>query len=151
MNPRSIVFALSVAVAAAVPAVAADATLTKVTTRDLVDILNQEGFRGGEPLEEKGEEYVRINVEGHPVVFILTRNGGDLMASTGFKESKATVQRANDWNKSKRYTRVFLDEKGTAFMRMDLDLSKGITRATLADYLTTFLKLVVPFRKQVCE
>ena len=55
----------------------------------------------------------------------------DLNFYLGFLDVKPTLEKINEWNFGKRFSRAYLDQDKDACVEMDLDMVKGVT----ADYL----------------
>jgi hypothetical protein len=43
----------------------------------------------------------------------------------------------NEWNRTKRYSRSYLDEEGDPFLELDLDLAGGVLKERIVDFLST--------------
>jgi hypothetical protein len=125
--------------------------LTRITPEDLIAILEEEGYPGATLVEEQGVPLVTIVVAGNTIIYALKPGGQDLSAAFGVKDSNATLRRINDWNRLTRYTRASLDENDAAILQLELDLSKGVTRATVVEYVTFFLSTINPFIRLVSE
>src|SRR5436305_795324 len=72
-------------------------------------------------------------------VVILINNQENLQLHAGFRsEGQLSLKLINNWNKSKRYSRAFLDNDNDPILESDLDLSGGATAGTIKEYLRTF-------------
>jgi len=51
----------------------------------------------------------------------------------GFTDSKADAARLNDWNRTKRFGRAYIDKVGDPVVEMDITTSGGMPRSLFAD------------------
>lgn len=56
---------------------------------------------------------------------------------TAFNDGSATPEKVNAWNRTKRYSRTYLDDDGDPHLELDLDLEGGVTRERIVNFLLT--------------
>lgn len=105
---------------------------SQITDQQLIGILTEEGFS---PKLTK-PNVIAVKMEGRSVVFFVSE-GNNVQAYAGFKSPKASLNRINTWNKSKRYSRAYMDDDGDPVIELDLDLAGGVTKERIADYIRT--------------
>ena len=54
-----------------------------------------------------------------------------------FSDVDVTLATANEWNKTKRYSRTYLNEDGNPCLELDLDLVGGVSKERILGFLTT--------------
>jgi hypothetical protein len=84
---------------------------------------------------------IRFRVEGYNcLLFFYGVEDGRAMSlqfRAAFRE-QVPMEKVNEWNRRKRFLKVYLDEDGDVNMDMDVDLEGGVTRAYLAERLRTW-------------
>ena len=64
----------------------------------------------------------------------------------GFKESKADTTKINEWNRTKRFGRAYIDTDGQPAVEMDVDLDDGgMSKALFIDNLEFWQALMKAF------
>ena len=122
-------------------------TITRLYGPDMVRLLEGEGFHGAK-VDNDGD--VTVKMDGYLVSFYVIGEGKEMHIRLTVPKGEATLQRVNNWNKKIPYTRAHMDENAV-MLEMALDVSKGVTEATVAEYMTYFMHKVRPFVKTVCE
>ena len=64
--------------------------------------------------------------DGHSIQFYVCFSG-----------TSAPLEKVNEWNRSKRFSRSYLDSEGDPCLELDLDLAGGIARDRRIDYFKT--------------
>ncbi len=62
---------------------------------------------------------------------------------------KPTSDIINQWNKSKRFTRAYLDDEGDAIIEMDIILKGGISEANLSEIFSYWRLSLAGFIKHI--
>ena len=101
--------------------------------RSLVDLLKKEGYGSPTLLAEK--KVVTFKSEGL-TIFVLIDDDGDQSFVCGFKGRTVELSEMNEWNRSRRFARAFVDKDGGAFLQYDvvgvLGLSDEVTKKNVA-------------------
>ena len=118
----------------------------------LVALLQAKGYKA-ELIKGTDADYVRTADSGVPVtIFFFNCAKGKtgcttIQFYTGFTDVKATLERINDWNKSQRWARAYVDKDGDPVMEMDVDMDfGGLSKELFYDNLGTFIALIPRFR-----
>lgn len=76
---------------------------------------------------------------------------GSIQFSTGFNlDAPMDPAKVNDWNRRKRFAKVYLDDEGDPYIDMDVNLwGKGIGDDTFDDTLDIWRMLLSDFRKEI--
>jgi len=105
-----------------------------IDTEGLLEIMKEEGYAAS----SSEKDVVIWKHDGYKSnVFISGRNGSNLQFHISFGDGNATLKKINEWNRTKRYSRTYLDDEGDPHLELDLDLEGGVTRARIVDFLST--------------
>ena len=117
------------------PAAAAEAAVfTSIAGAELRDILREEGYSAD--VNERG--VVVWKIDGYRAqLFIDADDGSNMQFHASFSDGNATLKKVNEWNRTKRYSRTYIDDDGDPHLELDLDLEGGVTRERIIDFLTT--------------
>lgn len=79
-------------------------------------------------------------------LFFMNCTGGkaceDLNFYAGFTDTKPTLDAINDWNRSKRFGKAYLDSELDAVIEYDVNLEHGVTRDNLEAAFSLWSQLV---------
>jgi len=86
-------------------------------------------------------------------VYFYNRNRGMRYDSIQFATSFDTITAARiaDWNKSKRFGRVYLERDGKVWIEMDIETTRGFTTEALEENLDRWLAVLDEFTKYAAE
>jgi hypothetical protein len=68
---------------------------------------------------------------------------------TGYQQ--ATLQRVNNWNRTKLFTKTYLTDGGSVVLELDVDLDGGVTVARIKDSAKTFDSSLRAFAREVLQ
>lgn len=141
-----------IALALATLATPAAAEQVVADHQKMVTLLQAKGYKA-ELIKGTDADYVRTADSGVPVtIFFFNCAKGKtgcttIQFYTGFTDVKATLERINDWNKSQRWARAYVDKDGDPVMEMDVDMDfGGLSKELFYDNLGTFIALIPRFR-----
>ena len=113
------------------------AVITTMTMDDLDGVLRRMGY-SFERVEGKDRQR-RFRLEGRPVTVTLSERGNNVMLwSYVVGGGNVTVQKVNEWNKTKRFSRAYLDSDGDPNVEWDVDLDGGSTIGAVEEGIRTF-------------
>lgn len=138
--------ALVVALAAAAPSLEAQRTYSRISRDELVEFVRGEGFG---TIETRDDKTFTTRMEGYKVAFFVLSDGESVQAYFGRTGTSARLSNINDWNKSKRYSRAYIDDDGDPVLELDLDLAGGVTAERIRDYIRTVKLSVSRFSSEV--
>jgi hypothetical protein len=144
--PAMIVLALMLAVGA-VAAPSDDTVIETIDGETLQDILQGEGYTNVE-VDEDGDIVMRM--EGSKILFLIAKDKAAIQFSYAVAGTNADMQKVNQWNVSKRFSRAFLDDENDPHLELDIDLAGGVTIARVRDFIRTCRISLVTFRVEVC-
>jgi hypothetical protein len=111
--------------------------ITTMTMDDVEGVLRRMGY-SFEPVTDRPRSR-RFRQEGRPVVITLNERGNNLiMWSWVPGNGQVTLEKVNEWNKTKRFSRVYLDSDGDPNVEWDIDIEGGSTLGQVQEGIRTF-------------
>lgn len=91
----------------------------------------------------RGRVYFHLRLAGLRAVLFLQdcREGSceSLLLYAGFStDNPPSLERVNEWNREKRFSRAYLDEEGDPVLEADLDLAGGVADGAIRAFLDLF-------------
>ena len=122
------------------PRMAAQEVLSEVSTEQLQKLLEGMGYE----VEQPKEDVLQFAIEGHTAVIINKKT--NIQFYSFFKKKKSMdLKKVNEWNATKRFSRVYLDRDGDAVIEWDVDLEGGATAGGLKESIRTYRLGVMAF------
>lgn len=103
----------------------------KVSLEQMQAIMKSEGYTW--TLTEKHD--ILWKIDGYNVVILVMDSS--LSCLFGYNDITPSLEQINAWNRSKRFSTSYLNEKGHPFLELDLELDRGVTVGRIKDYLKT--------------
>ena len=124
-----------------VPALA-QGVRTGITPGEMEALLKAGSYRY-ERVEEGGRVYFHLRLAGLRAVLFLQdcREGSceSLLLYAGCStDNPPSLERVNEWNREKRFSRAYLDEEGDPVLEADLDLAGGVADGAIRAFLDLF-------------
>ena len=103
-----------------------------ITPAELTQLMRDEGYAAE---EDNGVDWKLDGVNTHLLFmdgtqsiqfYVAYENSGD-----------TTLESVNQWNKTHRYSRSYIDDDNDPVLELDLDLAGGVTRDRILDFLRT--------------
>ncbi len=138
--------ALAIALATAAPTLDAQRTRNRISRDERIELVRGEGFG---TIETRDGTTFTTRMEGYKVAFFVLTDGESVQAYFGRSGTSARLANINDWNKSKRYSRAYLDDDGDPVLELDLDLAGGVTADRVRDFIRTVKISVARFSSDV--
>lgn len=113
------------------PTLNAQEVLTRIGAPELHEIFRDEGYS----FETDSDGHVTWKLDGNLTRVYRSEEGNSLLFRVGFKNENTTLAKVNEWNKSKQFSRSYLDDDGDPVLELDLDIDGGITKARIIDFL----------------
>ena len=117
----------------------------RITAEQLTGLLRDKGMEG--KVNERGNVIVETN--GTKIVFFIS--GQTLQAYFGLSGTKANVTSVNEWNKTKRFGRAYIDGDGDPCVELDYDLEGGVTDDNVKVWFDTVTAIVRSFKAHVSK
>ena len=140
---RSIRWLAAVVFAVVLTAPASAQIRERITATQLITLLKEKGLEG--TANDKGNVIVQVN--GSKVVFFI--QGQTMQAYFGLAGTGATLTKVNEWNKTKRFGRAYIDSDGDPCIELDYDLEGGVSDDSIKVWFDTVKLIVKSFRTHV--
>lgn len=121
-------------------------------------ILESQGWPATLVTKDGDDPYIESNRNGLKFLVLFmncedNRNCKTLQYYMGFSDAKdVSLDRFNQWNRTKRFARAYRDDEGDPVLEMDVDVDfAGIPRENLGETLNTWSSLMDSFREYVFE
>lgn len=152
--------ALALAAAAAIATAPAHAELVNAKNPAAIKAIVESQGWPATLVEKPGEDpYIESNRNGLKfLVIFMNCNDAHKECKTlqyymGFTDAKGlSLDRLNEWNKSKRFARAYRDDESDPVLEMDVDVDfAGIPRENLGETLNTWASLMDSFREFIFD
>ncbi len=120
---------------------------TKISPRELMDILKEEGYSPS--LRGDSKDVILVKMDGLNVLFFFADNRKSIQAYAGFKGDSVPLSRINEWNRNMRFSRAYLDDEKDPVIELDLDLEGGIQRKNISAFFRLVRASVLKFREHI--
>ena len=154
MRGFSIAAVLGVALVQASVASAAPLPDGGVTAQDVARVLQSKGFQAEVTTDKQGDPLVRSNSGGAKFgVYFYECKGRQrcpsIQFSAGFASTGITPQKVAEWNRSKRFGRVYLDKEDDPWVEMDIDVEHGANTEAVANDLDRWTSVMGEFMRYI--
>ncbi len=117
----------------------------QITAEQLTGLLRDKGLEG--TVNERGNVVVTAN--NSKIVFFIS--GQTMQAYFGLRGTSANVNTVNEWNKTKRFGRAYIDAEGDPVVELDYDLEGGVSDESIKVWFDTVTAIVRSFRTHVSK
>lgn len=114
---------------------------------ELVTILKNDGYSAIEQVEEG---VIRIKINGDNYA-LINNDDGDLQTYYGFSGFDISYKDINEWNKSKRLSRAYIDDDNDPVIEADLLANAGLSDEHVTEFFDVFTQSVHAFRNFLYE
>ena len=112
----------------------------KYSDAEVMEILRADGFSAVTQLKEGA---IKVSVNGlTPILF--NNEVGDLQAYFVASGVELSYEDINEWNRTKRLSRAYLDSDNDPVLEADLLSSGGLTRKNVGEFFRIFVNVSVP-------
>ena len=105
----------------------------KITGTQLRRMMVDEGY--SVEVDEDGD--IRWKLDGLKTLILISKNRESIQFHIAFSDGNASLRKVNEWNKSKKFSRTYLDDKEHPHLELDLDLEGGVTEERIQSFLRT--------------
>ena len=145
-----VVAALCVLLSAPSHAQAAPEVFDTLSEEKIVEIMKAEGYTVElEPGDKDTDPDVLWKLDGSNCLIFTYDKGHSIQFYVGFTDTDATLRKVNEWNRTKRFSRSYLDDEDDPCLELDLDLAGGVTKERLLDFFRTCKVSFQQWHKQV--
>ena len=116
--------------------------ITTISVGDLRSLLSEMGY---EPRSLEGQDNAwAVQMGDRPVLIRVGGEGKNLLLWSYVQGG--SLDKVNQWNKEKRFSRAYLDGDGDANVEWDIDLEGGVTVDAVREGIRTFQAVVQVFK-----
>lgn len=121
--------------------------MTTVSDKHMEGILDGMGL---DYTKMKDHTY-KFELGSYKVLLFLENDNSDAQLYIGFSDKTVTAKRMNEWNKSKRFARAYVDGDENPVLEADLDFAGGVTDDTIKAWIKLYRGLVSSYVKFINE
>jgi hypothetical protein len=126
----------------------ADPELPKhFTDEQLIEVLQSEGYRA---VEKSDDRVLSIKIDGY-TFYLYVYDDDDLQLYFGLTGYEVTAADMNEWNRTNRLSRAYLDDVDDPVLEADLLANAGYSAAQLREWLSVFNSSAREFHQFVTE
>jgi len=108
---------------------------------------------------DDGDPYIKASRDGMTFLVLLMncndshRDCATVQYYTGFNDRKGySLERLNEWNRTKRFARAYRDNENDPVLEMDVDMDfSGLPRANVEESLKVWFDLMNAYRSFIYE
>jgi hypothetical protein len=112
---------------------------------EIVTLLKSEGYGSVEKIDAGA---IKVKIDGVSYI-IFNKDDGDLQAYYGATGLKVSLDTMNNWNKSHRLSRAYLDSDNDPVLESDLMSDGGMTKANVLAFFKVFVLSVKQYRDTI--
>jgi len=120
---------------------------TRFSDSELVKVMRGDGYSSVTIIRDGA---IRVKIDGKSY-YILNKSDGDLQTYYAFSGLDITTSDINEWNKTKRLSRAYLDNDNDPVIESDLLANAGLTDEHVTVFFTVFKSSVDHFRDFLYE
>lgn len=128
-------------------AIAEQALTGEYSDAEIIQIIKDDGYSAVTKIKDG---VIKIKIEGSTYL-IYNKNDGDLQAYYGVGDAKISYEDINEWNRTKRLSRAYLDSDKDPVLESDLLANGGLTRKHVTEFFRVFVGSVKAFREFLTE
>lgn len=139
--------ALSIAMMLATTSAWAAQLHDRYSDDELIQLIKDEGYSA---VKKAKEGTIVIKIDGRSYV-LFNKDDGDLQAYYGASGLDISYRDINEWNKTKRLSRAYLDSDKDPVIEADLLANGGLTDENVTEFFRVFKISVKAFREFIIE
>ncbi len=120
---------------------------TSYSDQQLLDILQKEGYNNVSLVKER---FILVKIDGSNYV-VINQKDGDIQFYYGISDSPVSYQTINEWNRTKRLSRAYIDNENDPVIEADLMANAGISAEHIAISFKVFQLSARQFAQFVSE
>ncbi len=117
--------------------------MQRYSDAELIQIIKNEGYNAVTKLRDGA---IKVKIDGMTYV-IFNKSDGDLQAYYGVGGVTISCEDINEWNRTKRLSRAYLDSDKEPVLESDLLANGGLTKKHVAEFFNVFIGSVKAFRE----
>lgn len=129
-----------------------DKVYSRITSQELYDIMVEHGCDVKFDEDDVDDDTTLAwRIDGKRVIILFYDDCEALQLYCVYVDTNVTVDDANDWNMTHRFSRAYLDDDDDPVLEIDLDLAGGVTKARIKDYLDTCVVAVYTWKTEYVD
>lgn len=142
---------------AAIAAPANAQLVSAANPESVASALRAQGYQAELTKDSDGDPMIRSGTGGTKFIILFFgctagQNCATLQFYAGYADVEVTHERVNEWNKTRRFGRAYIDNEGDPVVEMDLDLDDGgMSRALFEDNVEFWASVVDGYRRFLLE
>ena len=129
--------------------------ISKISAGQLMNLAREEGYSCS--LDEDGD--LLWKMDGYTTYLFISKSGRIITFQTGFQcgdeDEAALLQRINQWHRGIRFARTYYEKRpenaDLLKLELDIDLTGGVTKERLIDFLITCRDMFGKWRAEVLD
>ena len=117
------------------------------TDAELVQMIQAEGYSA---VTMVSDGMIKIKIDGS-IYVLINQSDGDLQAYYAIGGGNLSYKDINEWNRTKRLSRAYLDSDNDPVLEADLLANGGLTRKHVTEFFRVFQTSVTHFRRFVTD
>lgn len=110
------------------------------------EILKGMGFEYKEIKAQDGRHIYKLELSGIGAALTLLETGEILELLSGFSmDPPPSLKAINEWNRTRRFNAAYFDNEGSVLIRSALDLTGGVSRENIKEFIRTFRGILSNF------
>ncbi|MCW3847815.1 YbjN domain-containing protein [Sphingomonas sp. LB-2] len=146
---------LAFAGVAAQPAFAQN--ITAASPEAIASAIRAKGFTAEVAKDDEGDPMIKASGKGYTFLVLFYgctahRDCTTLGLWSYWKDSGATIEKVNTWNRDSRFGRAYIDKDGDAVVEMDIDLDDGgMSPVLFEDHIEFWMAIMSNFSKAIFD
>jgi len=120
---------------------------SRYTDSELIQIIKDEGYSAVTLIKDGA---ISIKIDGSLYV-LLNKSDGDLQTYYAITGAKISHKDINEWNRTKRLSRAYLDSDNDPVLESDLLSNGGLTRKNVTEFFRIFIGSAKKFKEFIIE
>lgn len=142
---RSAAIVLALFFATSSVAFAADDLKKRYSDKELIRVLKKAGYQS---VQKEDKRVIKISIDGLNY-YLYIYEDDDLQLYFGLTGHTIDLAAINEWNKTKRLTRAYLDDDSDPVLESDLLANAGYSTRQLIEWVQVFDTSVRGFRRHI--
>lgn len=118
--------------------------ITQISAEGVQSLLRDMGF-SPQPLEDRENAWT-IELKDRRVLVMLASSGQNIALWSYVTGDNVTLDKVNEWNRTKRFSRAYVDSDGDPNVEWDIDLEGGVSLGAVREGIRTFGLVIDEFK-----
>ena len=124
---------------------AAQRVIQTITAAQLKTLMERQGYT----VEIDADGAILCEIDGYRTWMFVANDRKSLQFFVAFENDGTNLARVNEWNRTRKYGRSYLNNNGDPRFEKDLNLDGGVTVARIQSYLRSCQLLFTAWRRLV--